>query len=164
MTAPSCSGALGTEDGGKQVVRETGIEGDAAFDVRAQSDLAFNHNQRAGLVLRKKICGQHNVIVGVAIGGRSAEERQPPAQVRKHVPDLRLKDDDQREHQVRKYVADNPVQRGEFADARQIKGDGHHQQPHQHGNGTRAADHHQDLVNEHCHQKNIERHPRGLRP
>ena len=111
----------GTENCGQQIVGEAGVEGHAAFDVGAQSDFAFDHDECAGLVLGEKIRGQDDVVVGIAVGGRAAQKAQAAAQVGEHVPDLRLEDHDQRKHQVGENVADHPVQRGEFADAREIE-------------------------------------------
>jgi hypothetical protein len=77
---------------------------------------------------------------------------------------LRLKHDDQGEHQVREHIAHNPVQRREFANARQIKSDGNHYETNQHGNGARSPNHHKDLVDQQSDEENVERNPCALRP
>ena len=145
--------SAGTEDGRQQIVGEAGIERDAAFDVGAQSDLALDDDERAGLVLGKKIGGEDDVVVGIAIGGGAVEESQAAAEVGENVANLRLEDDDQREDEVGKHVAHHPVQRGEFADAGEIEDDAHHDQAGQHGRGAGAADHDEDLVDEQSDQQ-----------
>ena len=77
---------------------------------------------------------------------------------------LRLEYDDQGEDYVGQNMTDDPVQGGELFDARQVEDDRDHYQPREHGRGARAADHHQDLVDEQGYEQDIERHPCGLRP
>src|SRR6185437_10240284 len=57
------------KDGGQQIVGNARIQRNSAFDVSTQSDLALDYDQRASLVLRKQIRGQHNVIVNVRFAG-----------------------------------------------------------------------------------------------
>ena len=49
----------------QQIVGKPRIHSHAAFDVRAQADLPLNHDQRARLILRKKIRRQHDVVINI---------------------------------------------------------------------------------------------------
>ena len=129
-----------------------------------RSDFAFDDDQGAGLVLGEKIRGQHDVVVGITIGGRRSEERQAAAEIGEHVANLRLEDHDQGEDDVRQDVADDPVERGQFADARKVEGDGDYDQADQHGNGARAANHHQNLIDQQGDEQDIESDPCALLP
>jgi len=154
----------GTENGSEQVVGKSGIERDAAFDMGAQADFAFDDDQSSGLMLRKKIRGEDDVVVGIAVSRRGSEERQAPAEISEHVTYLRLKYDDQGKDYVGQNVADNPVERGKFADACKVERDSDYHQADQHGYGSRAADHHQDLINQKGDEEDIESDPRALLP
>ena len=73
----------GTEDCGQQIVGEAGVERDSALDVGAQADFALDDDERSGLVLGKKIGGQHDVVVGIALGGRATQKlRRRPRSAR----------------------------------------------------------------------------------
>lgn len=156
--------SAGAEDRSQQIVGKAGVEGNSAFDMGAQSDFTFDHDQRSGLVLGKKIRGQHDVVVGIALPRRPAQKSQSPAQVGEHMPDLGLENNDERKHQVGQDVAHNPVERCEFADAGQVEQHGDDHQAHEHGSGARAADDDQHLVDDQGNEENVERDPRGLRP
>ena len=63
----------GTKNGGQQIVGQLRVQRNSAFDIGTQSDFALNHDEGAGLVLRKKIGRQNDVVIGVAF-----REEEPP--------------------------------------------------------------------------------------
>ena len=73
----------GTKNRCEQVVGQAGIERNSALDVGAKTDFAFDHDQSSGLMLGKKIGGKDDVIVGIALRRRSAEEGQAAARDRR---------------------------------------------------------------------------------
>src|ERR1051326_447051 len=115
-------------------------------------------------MLGKKIGSEDDVVVGIAIRGRTAEKGQAPAEVGKRVADFRLKNYDQREYDVGQNAANNPVQRGEFANAREVEKHSQYREAYQHGYGAGAADHHQHLVDQQRDQEDVERNPCALAP
>ena len=153
---PVMQWGAGAKDRGQKIIGDARIQRDAAFDIGAQANVTFYDDQRAGLILRKQICRQNYVVVGVSFGTRRATEAKPGAQSCEGMANLRLKDHNQRENNIGKQSAEKPVQSAELADAGEIEGkrqDGH---AHQHGRGPSAADQHQKLVNDHRHQQNVE--------
>src|SRR5579872_547477 len=110
-----------TEDRRQQIVGKASIQRNAAFDVGAQADLAFNDDQGSGLMLGEKIRRQHDVIVGIALGRGRAQERKASTKIGEDVTNLRLENHDQSEHDVGQNVADNPIQGSQLSDASQIK-------------------------------------------
>src|ERR1051326_7112808 len=94
-------------------------------------------------MLGKKIGSQDNVVVGIAIRRRTTEKGQAAAQVGKDMADFRLKNYDQREYNVGQNAADDPVQRGEFANAREVEKHSQHGEADEHRYRAGAADHHQ---------------------
>ncbi len=111
----------GPEDGGEQIVRKPGIERNTTFDVGAQADFTLDHDQGTGLVLRKEIGSEDDVVIGIVVAGRSAKKGQAAAEVSQDVTNLRLKNYDQGEDNVGQHAAENPIEGGEFADAREVE-------------------------------------------
>src|SRR5882672_3661688 len=79
--------------------------------------------------------------------------------------DFRLKDDDQREYDVWQERAQQPIQRAQFSEPREVEGEREHGQADQHGSRARAANQREQLVNKDRDQQNIhDRDQRDVRP
>src|SRR5882757_9236894 len=116
------------------------IQRHSALDVSTQANLAFNHDESAGLMLGKKIGGQHNVIVSVHLPRTSATEGQLTSETSEGLPDLRLENHDQRKYTVRQESANQPIQGGQFTQTGEIKSEYNCGHAHQHVSGARALD------------------------
>src|SRR5579862_2847330 len=80
------------------------------------------------------------------------------------MPNLRLKNHDERKHHIRKKMAHQPVQRNQLANASQIKCRHYRRQPGEHRRGTRPANHRQQLIDNQRHQQNVEYRKRYSQP
>ena len=113
MTAPSCSGEPGLEDGDEQVVGQRRVERNARLDVVPQPDFALDHDDGADPLRRQHRRGHRQLLdhlVG-AVGPREGPEERRAAEVRERAADVGLEQDDEREDDVADHVADEPVDR-----------------------------------------------------
>ena len=77
------------------------IESYSAFDVSPQADLTLDYDERAGLVLRKQIRGQSNVIISICFRSGRTRQRHSPAESGQRLANLWNKNYDQREDGIR---------------------------------------------------------------
>src|SRR6478735_7037099 len=80
------------ENAQQQVVSQYCIERDAALDVTAQADLAFDHDDRAN-VLRRQHAGRDHQLFDrflFRLRFREVTEKWRPAEVRERTPNIRL--------------------------------------------------------------------------
>src|SRR5438094_8472731 len=58
----------GSKNCSQEVVRKYSTKRHATFNISSQADLALDHDQRAGLILREKISGEDDIVVGIRVG------------------------------------------------------------------------------------------------
>ena len=95
ITAPSCSGRPGWKMESSKIARDARIQPHAAFDERAQPDVALQHDQRADLPLGEMLGRQQDF--AERFGGAEAFGQAEPAlapEARQGAPDLRLEEHD----------------------------------------------------------------------
>ena len=108
---------LGLKNAHQQIVCEQRIERKARFNVVAQADLPFDHDDGADALRRELRRGHRQLfdrLLGALRGEKIAEERRP-AQVSKSAADVRLEQHDDGKHDVPERVANEPVDRLEMA-------------------------------------------------
>ena len=82
--------AAALEDGAQQIARHHGIQRDAAFDERAQTDVALDHDQRAGLPSIMLLHGQHNFVGHFAafqLASQPSQRLRPMRDSRRRISD-----------------------------------------------------------------------------
>ena len=149
------------KDTEQQVVRHDRVERNPALDVVAQPDLPFDGDDGANPLARQH-AGRHHEFLDRLLRRlllrEVAEERRPP-EVGERAADVGLEQDDEREHEVTRHVADQPVDRFEVPPDRQEEQADEDRRPERHLDGARAANQLQDLVNQHRHHEDVEEVP-----
>src|SRR5204862_8051252 len=109
------------ENRSQQVVRKMGVQRHSTLNISTQANLALDHDQRARLMLRKKIRCQHDVVVCIHFSSNRAAESQLAPESRQCLSNFRLENHYQRKDSVRQHRADQPIEGGEFAETCEIK-------------------------------------------
>ena len=101
----------GLKNAQQQIVRQQGVERNAALDVVAQADLALERDDGADALRRQHARGDHQLFdrfLGRLRLGEIPEERRA-AQMRERAADVGLKEHDDGEDEIADQIADQPV-------------------------------------------------------
>src|ERR1051325_3013312 len=104
------------ENTNQQVVTELGIELNAAISHILQSDIAFNHDQRAGLCRSECGRGQNDLVVNTLAKLPNVPRKRNSKTISERdqsLANFRLKQDDDRDTDVQQSVAEHELECGE---------------------------------------------------
>jgi hypothetical protein len=87
-------GSAGAKDSREQIVREDRAQRHPTLDVSSQTNFAFDDDESAGLVLRKEVSGEDNVVVCIGFGGHGSAEAEFTTEARESLANLNGENDD----------------------------------------------------------------------